>query len=521
VNTYPLAARNISRVVNPIISFAGQAVAGYAPTPATLNTTQATLISKQTETRSGVSTGVTTIASNDWAFADCTNTPFPGAPDATQLCLKNGFDPNLLYQLVYTAKDPLVLGVGMAAMRDIVSFFHHAARDDVGTANPIAGKVTSVIGFGSSQSGRFIKHFINLGFNEDESGQKVWDGANPNIPGGLGQFNNRFANPGNIAEIYEPGAEGPLWWEDYTDIVRNRATWGILHRCRLTNTCPLITETYGGPEYWYGRGSIGISGTTLADDIPVPANVRRYYHPSTTHGGGNGNFQPTQPTTIGLVEQSNPNPEAETNRALFVALSDWVTMGTLPPPSAYPRVPDGTLVPANSAAMGWPSIPGHPSPDGKMLPLLDYDFGPQFNYNDVSGVITNVPPPIKQIIVPLVPKVDFDGNEIAGVRSLQLRLPLGTYLSWNPIAVGSLRGENATLSGGFIPFARTRAERIANGDPRPSIEERYTTVGNYYFAASVIAKSMIAQRILLPEDAARVTSQALQQITANGLLPLR
>ena len=198
----------------------------------------------------------------------------------------------------------------------------------------------------------------------------------------------------------------------------------------------MITETYGGPEYWYGRGSIGISGTTLTDDIPVPANVRRYYHPSTTHGGGNGSFLPTQPTTIGLVEQSNPNPETETNRALFVALSDWVTMGILPPPNAHPRVSDDTLVPANSAAMGWPSIPGHASPDGKMLPLLDYDFGPQFNYNDVSGVIANVPPPIKQIIVPLVPRVDVDGNEIAGVRSLLLRLPLGTYLSWNPIAGG-------------------------------------------------------------------------------------
>ena len=210
VNTYPLAARNISRVVNPIIAFAGQTVAGYAPTPATLDTTKATLISKQTETGSGVSTGVTTIASSDWAFADCTNTPFPGAPDPTQLCLKNGFDPNVLYQLVYTAKDPLVLGIGMAAMRDIVSFFHNAVMDDVGTANPIAGKVGSVIAFGSSQSGRFIKHFINLGFNEDDNGQKVWDGANPNIPGGLGQFNIRFANPGNIAEIYEPGAEGPL-----------------------------------------------------------------------------------------------------------------------------------------------------------------------------------------------------------------------------------------------------------------------------------------------------------------------
>ena len=174
--------------------------------------------------------------------------PFPGTPDPTRLCIKGGFDPALLYELVRPAKDPFVLGVGNAAMRDVISFFRYKDKDDAGTANPILSGSKTVIGFGNSQSGRFQKHMLNNGFNEDEAGRIVWDGMNPNIAGMMGSFNIRFAQPGDIAELYFPGADGPLWWEDYTDTVRGRPTWGLLHRCRVTNTCPKIMETYGGPE---------------------------------------------------------------------------------------------------------------------------------------------------------------------------------------------------------------------------------------------------------------------------------
>jgi len=496
-------------------------VGGAGRTPLTLDTTQATLISMTSETQTGVRSGVVNIASTDWAFADCRTTPFPGTSDPTRICLKNGFDPTLLYELVYTAKDPLVLGVGMAAMRDVVSFFRHAATDDAGTANPLATTVSHVIGYGISQSGRYLKTFLNLGFNEDEQGRKVWDAADADIAGALGQFNIRFANPGLISNLYDPGIEGPLWWADYTDVVRNRPTWGLLHRCAATNTCPLIFETYGGAEFWYGRGAVGITGTTGADDIPLPANVRRYYMSGTTHAGGGGGFMLSQPAVAGCMLASNPNSEKETLRALYVALKAWLVQGTPPPPSAYPRVTDGTLVAANKAAMGYPTIPNSPSPDGVMNSLLDYDFGPNFRYNDESGIIATGISPIKQVIPTLAPKVDADGNEIVGARSLLLRLPLGTYTGWNPYSSGPLKGQECTLAGGYVPFAKTLAERLASGDPRLSIEERYTTVGNYYFAASVIAKEMIAQRFLLPDDAARITTQALQQITASGLLPLR
>jgi len=495
------------------------AVLGRAP--ATTDTTKATLISATSESQSGVRGGVVNIASGDWAFADCRTVPFPGTPDPTRVCLRNGFDPALLYQLVYTAKDPLVLGVGLAAMRDVNTFFKSAAKDDAGTANPIAGKITKALGYGISQSGRLQKAFINLGFNEDETGKIVWDAMDTDVAGMMGQFNIRFAIPGNIANLYEPGAEGPLWWSDYVDVARGRPAWGILHRCTASNTCPLTFETYGGPEYWYSRGTPGITGTSGTEDLPVPANVRRYYMPSTPHAQGAGGFKITSTPVAGQVLLSNPNPEVETLRALYIALVDWIMKGTPPPPSVYPRITDGTLVAATSAAIGWPNIPNAPKPDGVMNSVLDYDFGPNFRYNDESGVIDNVPAPVKQVIPTLAPKVDADGNEIAGIRSLLLQLPLGTYTSWNPIASGVLKGQEASLAAGFIPFAKTKAERTASGDPRPSIEERYPNLWGYYYGAIQVTQNLVNQRFLLPQDANKLLNQALNDMLTTNLLPKR
>ena len=500
-----------------------QSLPGAGRTPANFDTAKVSLVSATKETPAGVKSGVVTIPSTDYAFADCRTVPYPGTPDATRLCIKGGFDPNLLYELIYTAKDPFVLGVGGAAMRDVNSFFRYETKDDLGTANPIAGKATYVIGFGNSQSGRFQKHFLNNGFNEDEKGRIVWDGMNPNIAGMMGSFNIRFAQPGDIAEMYDPGADGPLWWSDYTDTVRNHPAWGLLHRCNLTqfNTCPKVMETYGGPEMWYSRGSVGIAGTKGTEDLPLPSNVRRYYHPGTTHGGGAGGFTLGTASTNPNSLAANPNPESDTNRALHVAMIQWVVNNVAPPPSKYPRVSDKTLVAATSAALGWPAIPNTPTPDGVMNSVLDYDYGPQFRYNDGSGVYTNVPPTIKQVIPTLAPKMDADGNEIAGVRSLLIQLPLGTYTGWNPIASGPLKGREASLSAGYIPFAATKAARIAANDPRPSIEERYSGLWDYYYRANAIASTLVQQRYLLPDDANLLINQVLNNMVASGLLPKR
>ena len=498
-----------------------QSLPGPGRTPASLSTNNTKLVSATKESQSGVKSGLVEIPATDYAFADCRTTPFPGTPDATRLCIKGGYNPALLYELTYLAKDPFVLGVGNAAMRDVISFFRYEAKDDAGTANPIAGKAATVIGFGNSQSGRFQKHMLNNGFNEDEKGRMVWDGMNPNIAGMMGSFNVRFTSPGDIAELYMPGADGPLWWLPYEDKVRGRPAWGLLSRCMSTNTCPKIMETYGGPEAWYSRGTVGIAGTTGTEDLPLPAFVRRYYHAGTTHGGGAGGFQLGTASTDPNQFAGNPNPQREINRALYVAMVDWVQKGIEPPASAYPRVSDGTLVEATSAAMGWPNIPNSPKPDGVMNSVLDYDFGPQFRYLDGSGVITNMPPPVKQVIPTLAPKVDADGNEIAGVRSLLIRVPLGTYTAWNPIASGPLKGREASLAAGYAPFAKTKAERTASGDSRLSIEERYSSLWLYYFYAVNEANKMVAQRLLLPDDAAVMVNQLLNNMLASSLLPKR
>jgi hypothetical protein len=508
------------RFVNVAGNVNTQSLSGAAGrAPASLDTTRAKLISATSETPAGVKGGVVQIPNADWAFADCRSAPFPGTPDRTRVCLKHGFDPALLYELTYTAKDPYVLGVGMAAMRDVVSFFRYSRQDHAGTPNPIAGAVPRVIAMGSSQSGRFAKAFVNLGFNEDLEGRVVWDGLNARIAGMLGGFNIRFGQPGNIAELYEPGAEGPLWWDDYEDRVRGRPAWGLLHRCKTTGTCPKITETYGGPEFWYSHGTVGIAGTTGTEDLPLPENVRRYYHPGTPHGGGTGGFTLGSASASSDSLANNPNPERETDRALYVALVDWVVKNTPPPPSTYPRVRDGTLVPATSAAMGWPKIPRAPMPDGVVNPVLDYDYGREFRYNDNSGVMTQVPAAVKRVIPTLVPKVDADGNEMGGVKSLLLRMPLGTYTGWNPIPTGVLKGRERSLAGGYIPFARTKAERLANGDPRLSIEERYPNLWAYYSAAMAQANDLVKQRFLLPEDATRLMKQLLDDMVASKLLP--
>ncbi len=400
------------------------------------------------------------VPSGEWAFADCSAAPFPGTPDPSKICVKNGFDPAFLYELVFTAKDPLVLGLGYAATRDLNSFLRYAEKDDAGTPNPVAKNIKWEISQGNSQSGNFIRSFIHLGFNEDEAGRIVWDGANPNIAGRQLAMNFRFAVAGGAANLDEPGSEAVLWWSDYPDPLRHRMTTGMLHRCSASKTCPKIFETFGGLEFWDLRMSLNLVGSDAKADIPLPANVRRYFFPGTSHGGGRGGFSAATPApAAGCVLPANPNPESDTLRALMVDLTDWVTKGTEPPPSQYPRLDQGQLV---KPARADPYIRGVPSPDGLINPLPEYDFGSTFNYNDLSGVISVEPPRIKQNIPLLVPGVDADGIDVGGVPSVLRQAPLGTYLGWNVTAAGFNKGRICGLAGGYMPFAKTKAERQAS-----------------------------------------------------------
>jgi hypothetical protein len=557
--------------------------------PATLDTTapQATLTSRVHESMVGVVSSETVIPGTDWAWAKCDAThPFPGTPDPTQICLRNGFNLNLLYQVVFEAKAPFVLGVGFAAFRDLESFLKNRATDDFGTTNPVAGGIRFSISRGVSQSGNFLRGWLHLGFNQDEARRQVSDGMWPIIAGRRIALNFRWAQPDGVLELYEAGSEGPQWWADYQDNQRGLPRRGILDRCRASRTCPKIVEHFGAAEVWELKLPIEWVGTDAKRDIPIPPNVRRYYIPSTTHGGSASNLDPRfdcadtvsinggppqrcnflfnaapPPNNPGCpgnnygtgLLRTNPVPHNETVNAIRVHFRDWVMKGIRPPQSVYPTLQglriegeDGDderdeakddrdhgargegeghfLVEPTQKAMGFPDgIPEVPPgvPEAATLtssagvplatplrevpfinPVLDYDWGPQFNPSDGSGIPTNFPPPIKQVIKMLVPRVDHDGNELGGVPVVLRDAPLGSYFGWNVTRGGFHKDQNCDYVGGMVPFATTRAERLARTprDPRKSLEERYHDHAGYVKAVTRAADRAMARGFLLKDD---------------------
>lgn len=442
------------------------------------------------------------VPKSDWAFADCSSTPFPGKPDLNNLCVKGGFNPALAYTLAFTAKNPKVFGIGLAATRDLVAFL----RYDSSTANPLAGKVRWTIGRGISQSGNYLRSFIHLGFNTAEDGRIVFDGLNPIVGPRMLSINHRFATPGGLTGLYELGSEGPNWWSSHDDAARGQGRHSLLDRCLKDKTCPKIAEIFGSTEFWDLRASPDFVGSDAKADIPLPANVRRYYNAGAPHNGGRGGFDLVTPATAACAMISNPNPAADTSRAIFAALVDWVTKGTEPPASIYPTLASGGLVTVAAYDKAFPKVPGVPRP--AYSPTYQYDLGKGFDYADLTGVITSVPPHIVKEIPQLMPRIDADGNELDGIRSPLISAPLGTYVGWNVFAGGFQKGRFCNNIGGYIPFAKTRAERTTNGDPRPSLEERYPTHAAYVAKVKAQADRLVAERYMLPADAARIVAQA-------------
>jgi hypothetical protein len=457
------------------------------------------------------------IPTSEWAFASC---PAGGAttPSDTRLCYPAGFQPGRLYELIYRAKDPTVLGLGYAAMRDLAAFFKYEPRDASGTANPLYRAGTRGVIQGSSQSGRNIRTFLHLGFNQDETGRIAYEGAYPHIGGGLAALNIRFAHPGRawgeqVDHLY-PAYDFPFTYARVEDPLTGR-TQGALDRCTVTNTCPLIFHVATALEIWEGRQSLGLTDPLGARDIADPANVRTYIMASTQHA------VPALPLVAqapfgNCQQQPNPNPQRATMRALLVAFTAWVRDGVAPPPSATPRIADGTLVAPED--LRFPAIPanqygGVSRPAVRFLrvtnPLRVLDFGPDYRAADSSGIVTVEPPrPGDRTYRLLVPNVDADGNDLAGIRAVHLEAPIGTYTGWNLGRAGRFEDGFCSLQGSFVPFARTRAERLATGDPRLSLEERYPTAEAYIAQVRRAAETLVARRFLLPEDAAQLVAEA-------------
>ena len=493
--------------------------------------TGATLKEHLSETLTGVVTEGQTIPNSDWKFCYGAGATFavPGSPTAlpVRVCLGNGrtFDPAKLYRLTYTVKDPYVLGAGTAAFRDVASFFRREAQDDFGTPNPLAGKINAAIIRGSSQSGNFTRHLIFLGMNEDEAGRIVHEGAWPLIAGRRVSNNSRWGQPDGVLELYQMGSEGPQWWHSFPDRARNLRPGGILDRCSRTDTCPKIIETFGGAEVFALKMTTSWVGTDPKNDIPLPDNVRRYYLPSSTHGGGNrdatdSGFNEALPATgascpgnnwgTGTL-RANPVPANSLVNRMRVALREWVMNDTPPPASRWPLMHgaknERNLVEPTKSAMGFPSgVPGIPDsiflPENFVNPVLDYDWGPDFDEFNATGDPTNVPPPVRSVIKMLVPRVDADGNELGGVPTVLRDAPLGTYLGWNITASGFHAAQTCNYVGGMVPFAKTKAQRLANGDPRLSLEERYGTHAGYVAAVTAAADNAACQGYMFAGPAA-------------------
>lgn len=446
------------------------------------------------------------VQGRNFAFADCSKTPFPGTLDLTKLCVRDGFDPKLAYTLAFTAKNPKVLGVGFAATRDLVSFLRYGERDAVGNPNPLAGKMRWAVGRGVSQSGNFLRAFVNLGFNTGENGLQVFSGINPIVAMRMNSMSYRFASPGGLVGLYEIGNDGINWWSDYDDKVRGVGRSSLLARCTTAGHCPKVVEILGSAEFWNLRASVNFVGTDAKSDIPIPTNVRRYYNPGTHHNGGRGGFERAGVAHNACVLAANPNPTSDANRALFKALLDWVTDAIEPPPSKYPTLAHAQLITPEAYDRAFPAILDQPRP--AYSPLYQYALGDGFNAADMTGAISVTPPRIVRTIPQLFPRIDADGNELDGIRSPLLQAPLGTYVGWNVTKSGFQAGRYCGNTGGYIPFAATLTERQEKGDPRPSLEERYPSHAAYVAKVKAAADELVAQRYMLAADAARIVGEA-------------
>jgi hypothetical protein len=443
------------------------------------------------------------VPRSQWAFADCSAAnPFPGTPSTTHVCLQGGFDTNHIYELVYTGKDPRVLGIGFAATRDLISFLRGGSHE-CGLVNPLGGAVKSTIGFGISQSGRFLRTFMQLGFNEDERGRRVFDGLDPEIASYRISLNLRFAQPTRLAgtqhtEKQFAGSDSPTTWGDERDRFA-RTGGGLLDRCRRSHTCPKVFNTVSSTEYWQAAMSATTVDADSDEDLKLPDNVRVYLWASTQHGGSAPAVAPTQNP---VCEQlGNINSSTYNFRALLVALRDWVVHGKLPPRSDYPTLRRHTLVAADRVR--FPNIPGVTFV-GNFNSRQVLERGPHFDAEDESGVMDE-PPKARHTYAELLPQVDADGNEVDGVRSTQLRVPLGTYSGWNTRKPGFGHPDTCDLSGQYIPFAVRAADR--KGDPRRSVEERYGSKAGYMARIREAVEDQLDEGVLLPEDAATIITQ--------------
>jgi len=430
------------------------------------------------------------IPREKWRFARMEQ----GAPiaDSGQVWIEGGFEPGKIYEVVYLAQNPPIIGLGPASVRDFAAYLKHGKANNVGVR---AGEIRRAIAFGSSQSGRFLRTFLYYGYNRDEEGRRALDAVMSHVAGGgRGSFNHRFAQPSRDAHPYM-NFFYPTDIFPFTDAVQKDPESGLEGgiQARYQDTPelrPKVFYTNSSYEYWGRAASLIHTTIDGKRDVDVPDNVRIYHFAGSQHGPAS--FPPTR--SIGQ-QLSNPMNFRWPMRALLRALNRWADSGEEPPPSRYGRIADRTLVAPEK--LPWPKLPGV-TYSTRIHKAYRADYGPRF-YSE--GIVDNQPPKIGEAFPMLVPAVDADGNETAGIRLPEQAVPLATYAGWNLFnAKSGPTNEISSMQGSYIPFAETAAERKAKGDPRPSIGERYTGRNDYLGRVAEVAVQLADEGYLLDED---------------------
>lgn len=448
----------------------------------------------------------TGIPREQWAFArDKHGAPLP---DPAYVWLEGGFEPGKLYEIVYETDTCPVVGTGLLAMRDFTAFLHHGSE---AAGNPCAGRIKRTYGYGVSQSGRFLRHFLYLGLNLDEAGRPVFDGLLPQVAGGRrGQFNHRFAQPSDQSTP-SFGHLMPFTDDMQTDPLTGESG-GLLERQRALGGVPKVMAINTSAEYWRGDGSMIHTDIGATRDVEPPAEVRAYLFAGTQHGPGSLPLQ-----TVSAAEGSqgvhgfNAVDYSPLTRAALLNLDRWVSDGLPPPPSAIPRLANGTAATPETVVARFRAIPGVAVPNAEQrLSVWRTGLGP-----DVAEGVATLPVTLGERYRTLVSHLDADYNELGGIQLPDITVPVASFTGWNPRAPET-GGEGQILSmlGSTLPFPATQAERERRGDPRLSIEERYRDRDDYLTRARAAADVLARQRYILEEDIEIVVANAVARYDA-------
>lgn len=453
----------------------------------------------------------TVIPRERWRFAR--DDDGRAVPDATRVRLEGGFEPGRVYEVDYRTSSSPVVGTGLLAVRDCVSFLRFGAAAE---GNPCAGRIAYAYASGASQSGRFLRTFLYHALNLDEQGRQVFDGLLPHIAGARrGQFNHRYAQP-SMQYGHGFGHLPPFAWNEQADPLTGE-TDGLLRRQRALGGVPRIVEMNSSAEYWRGDASLLHTDMGGTNDVEPPEEVRLYHIAGSQHVVGAPPL-----TNVSAIDGSrgahafNVVDYSPLRRATLVNLDRWVSAGIEPPPSRFPRLADGTAARAADVVAAVGAFPGAAQPAAERLRTIRrVDLGPR-----AAEGVGSFPATAGEPFQTYVAALDADGNERAGLRPPDVEVPVATYTGWNPRhAESGGSGQIMDMLGSTLPFAATASKRQASGDPRPAIGERYRDREDYEARVRAAAQRLADERYILPEDVDLAVRLAVRRYDAFAAVP--